>query len=192
MLKFQRATALVLGLFGFLAMTASPRAQMTAGSTPKAGEKAHDFSLASLNGPQVRLADEVRRGPVVLVVLRGWNGYQCPYCTRQFGEFVGKAAEFQARNAQVLFVYPGPDAGGGKVKEFAAKTEMPPNFRMLIDPDFTFTNAYGLRWDAPKETAYPSTFVLDKKGVVTFAATSHAHGDRVPVATVLKALTELE
>ena len=184
---------LTIGL-GLLALAATPRAQTApaAGATPVIGAKAPDFSLASLDGTRVRLSDEVARGPVVLVVLRGWNGYQCPYCTRQFNEFVSKAGDFQASSARVLFVYTGPDAGMAKVKEFAAKTEMPSNFRMLIDPDFTFTKAYGLRWDAPNETAYPSTFVLDKHGIVTFAATSREHGDRVPVATALKALTELK
>ena len=184
---------LTIGL-ALLTLAAAPRAQMSPaiGATPKVGAKAPDFVLASLDGTQVRLSEEVARGPVVLVVLRGWNGYQCPYCTRQFNEFVSKAADFQASRARVLFVYTGPDAGMEKVKEFAARSEMPANFRILIDPDFAFTNAYGLRWDAPKETAYPSTFVLDRNGVVRFAETSRVHGDRVPVATALKALSELQ
>ena len=67
-------------------------------------------------------------------------------------------------------------------------TAIPAAFRILLDPDYTFTQAYGLRWDAPKETAYPSTFVLDRNGTVTFAQTSRAHGDRVPTDVVLKAL----
>ncbi len=30
----------------------------------------------------------------------------------------------------------------------------------MLDPGFTFTNAYGLRWNAPHETAYPTTIVM--------------------------------
>ena len=63
---------------------------------------------------------------------------------------------------------------------------------MLLDPGFTFTQAYRLRWDAPNETAYPSTFVVDTHGTITFARTSRSHGDRVPVAGVLKALAQLD
>ena len=63
-------------------------------------------------------------------------------------------------------------------------------FRILLDPDYSFTQMYGLRWNAPNETAYPSTFVLDKNGIVTFAQISHDHGDRVPAEKILKALAD--
>ena len=62
------------------------------------------------------------------------------------------------------------------------------NAAMLIDPGYGFTNAYGLRWDAPQETAYPATFVIDRDGTIRFARVSLEHGGRTPVADVLKAL----
>lgn len=65
---------------------------------------------------------------------------------------------------------------------------MPANFVFLLDPNYRFTNTYGLRWNASGETAYPSTFIVDKAGTVKFARTSKIHGDRVRVADVLKAL----
>lgn len=159
-------------------------------ATPKVGSKAADFSLQSLDGSTVRLSEAVARGPVVLVVLRGWPGYQCPFCTRQFGDYMANAASFAKSGAQVLFVYPGPADG---LKEHAAaftsNKPLPSAFRILLDPDYTFTKSYGLRWNAPKETAYPSTFVLDRNGMVTFAHTSHDHGDRVTAAAALKAVS---
>jgi len=42
-----------------------------------------------------------------------------------------------------------------------------------------------LRWDAPRETACPATFVLDEKGVVCFAKISHTHGDRTQASEIL-------
>lgn len=158
-------------------------------ATPNVGDKATDFTLQSLDGATVRLSDEVARGPVVLVVLRGWPGYNCPFCTRQFGDYLKNAANFEKSGARVLFVYPGPSDGlKAHADAFTATTPLPAGYRMLLDPGYTFTNAYGLRWNAPKETAYPSTFVLDAKGLVTFAEVSRGHGDRVTTATVLKAL----
>ena len=68
----------------------------------------------------------------------------------------------------------------------------PVAFQLLLDPDYAYTNAYGLRWNAPQETAYPSTFVVNKSGIVTFAQTSKAHGDRVPTDTVLKAVDSIK
>lgn len=163
-----------------------------AGTTPTVGQKAPDFALTRLDGSTVRLSEETARGPVVLVVLRGWPSYQCPFCTRQFGEFLSHGSDFEAAGARVLFVYPGPAEGLEEhARALVADRPLPAGFRILVDPDYTFTHAYGLRWDAPKETAYPSTFVLDTGRNVTFARTSRAHGDRVPVADVLAALAAL-
>jgi peroxiredoxin Q/BCP len=124
------------------------------------------------------------------VVLRGWPGYQCPFCTRQFGDYMAHAEAFAKSGAQVLFVYPGPADGLKEHAEaFTASKSLPAAFRILLDPDYTFTQSYGLRWDAAKETAYPSTFALDRNGVVTFAHTSREHGDRVCAAAALKAVS---
>jgi len=185
------ALLLTLGVGGGVYAQMKPMAPampMTA-VTPKVGDTAADFSLKALDGAAVRLSEEVARGPLVLVVLRGWPGYQCPFCTRQFGDYLTNAEKFAARGARVLFVYPGPADGLREhARAFTDSRPMPTNFRVLLDPDYTFTNAYGLRWDAPKETAYPSTFVLDGKGIITFAEISREHGGRVPTATVLEAL----
>lgn len=160
-------------------------------ATPKVGDKARDFTLQGLDGATVRLSDQLARGSVVLVVLRGFPGYQCPFCTRQFGDYLTNAPKFEAASARVLFVYPGPADG---LREHAAalttRAPLPSAFRILPDPDYAFTQAYGLRWDAPQETAYPSTFVFDRNGVVTFAQTSRSHGDRVTADSVLKVLSE--
>src|SRR4051794_25037337 len=78
------------------------------GKAPKLGGKAPPFSLEATDGQRVTLAGEVARGPVVLVLLRGWPGYQCPFCTRQFADFLSHAGEFGAARARVVFVYPGP------------------------------------------------------------------------------------
>ena len=56
---------------------------------------------------------------------------------------------------------------------------------LVVDPDYAFTNQYGLRWDAPHETAYPSTFLIDRHDVVSFKKVSHEHGDNTTAADVL-------
>src|SRR5512134_4050831 len=75
---------------------------------PKVGDKAPDFTLKTLDDQTVRLSDLTATGKVVLVVLRGWPGYQCPLCTRQVQDYVANAAEFGKQNAKVVMVYPGP------------------------------------------------------------------------------------
>jgi peroxiredoxin len=139
------------------------------GRAPKLGEKAPPFSLPDLDGQRVTLEGELTHGPVVLVLLRGWPGYQCPFCTRQFADFLGHAPAFEAAGTSVVWVYPGPsDSVQQHAREFLASRALPSAFRITTDPDYVFTNAYGLRWDAPQETAYPATFVIDRGGTVRF------------------------
>lgn len=155
--------------------------------TPKVGEKVPDFTLSTPTGATVQLSKHVKKSTVVLVVLRGFPGYQCPYCQKQVHDFVEHASDFAAKKATVLLVYPGPPADLDQhAKEFlASQADLPPNVILATDPDYKMTNLYELRWDAPRETAYPSTFVLDKRGIVLFEKISHSHGDRTTAQDVL-------
>ena len=156
---------------------------------PQVGMEAQDFELTDLGGTKHRLATAVKDGPVVLIVLRGFPGYQCPVCTKQVGQFLSAAEKLQAKGAKVLLVYPGPSRELEKhAADFVSGKTIPAGFHLLLDPDYTFTNAYGLRWEVPNETAYPSTFVIGKDRKVTFAKISKGHGDRSSVEDVLKAL----
>lgn len=159
---------------------------------PAAGQRAPDFELKTLEGRRVRLSARTAQGPVVLVVLRGFPGYQCPFCDRQVHDFIQSASDFEAAGARVWFVYPGP-AGEltARAREFAAGKSFPPGFELVLDPDYAFTKLYNLRWDAPNETAYPSTFLIRRGGEIAFAKTSRSHGGRVPAAEVLEQLRAL-
>ncbi len=156
---------------------------------PKMGAKAPDFKLMSIDGEKVQLSSMAKESNVVLVVLRGYPGYQCPLCSRQVSELRSKASQLASASAKVLLVYPGPAANlGMKAKEFLNDSSLPEGFTMVLDPDYKFTNAYGLRWNAPNETAYPSTFIIDKTGTIKFAEVSGGHSGRVASDTVLAKL----
>jgi peroxiredoxin len=150
---------------------------------PGVGQSAPDFALKNLEGKTVRLSEHTGQGEVVLIVLRGFPGYQCPLCNRQVQEFVSRAGELKGR--KVLLVYPGPPEKGA---EFVADKNLPGNMELLLDTDYAFTNLYQLRWDAPKETAYPSTFVLERGGKIRYAKVSKTHGGRASVSEVVQAL----
>jgi peroxiredoxin len=161
-----------------------------AAETPDVGSKAPDFTLSTPEGTPIRLSELTAKGKVVLVVLRGYPGYQCPYCQRQVHDFQVNAGKFTAQGIQLLLVYPGPPAELEKrAQEFLAKEgTLPANFHLVIDPDYKFTNQYGLRWDALHETAYPSTFLIDQHGIITSRKISHTHGDRTSADDVLNDL----
>ncbi len=159
--------------------------------TPAVGDKAPDFSLSSPTGATVQMSKQQQGNALVLVILRGFPGYQCPYCQKQAHDFVEHAADFAAKKTSVLLVYPGPPASLDQhAKEFlASQPKLPPNVVLVIDPDYKVTNLYGLRWDAPQETAYPSTFILGKDGNILFEKISHSHGDRLSAQDALDHLS---
>src|SRR5678815_2627008 len=73
-----------MGLAGAMVifMTAGVFAEATTqpAKTPGVREKAPDFSLKTLDDQTVELAKLTPQGPVVVIMLRGWVGYQCPVC----------------------------------------------------------------------------------------------------------------
>jgi peroxiredoxin len=177
----------ILSLCSLLASVTVPSAPSS--KAPAVGEVAKDFSLPGLDGKKFELGKLRKRGPVVLVVLRGWPGYQCPICSVQVGSFIARAQDFDARGASMVLVYPGPkERLDEHALEFVTGKSLPPTWHFLLDPNFSFINAYGLRWDAPKETAYPATFVIDRTGKVLFAQVSKGHGGRAKPEAVLETL----
>jgi len=158
--------------------------------TPAIGTKAPDFTLSTPSGKAVTMSSEREGKNLVLVVLRGYPGYDCPFCVQQVHDFILHGAEFAAKDTRVLLVYPGPPAGLDQhAKAFLEKqANLPDNVVLVVDPDYMMTNLYGLRWAAPHETAYPSTFILDMKGIVVFEKISHGHGDRLSAQETLEHL----
>ena len=162
-------------------------------AVPKVGDRAPDFTLVQIDGKKLTLSAEVKSGPVVLIVGRGWVGYQCPFCNRQFGDFLKAAGDIEAAGARVIWIYPGPAEDVQKrAEEFAAGKAFPSNFRFVLDPNYSFTLSYDLRWNAPQETAYPSTFVIDGTGIVRYALVSKSHGGRATAADVLTELRKIK
>jgi peroxiredoxin len=158
---------------------------------PAVGEKPPDFALQTLHGKTVRLSELTSRGRVVLIVLRGYPGYQCPFCNRQVQDFLQESQAFAQAGAHVVMVYPGPQQDLRiRAKEFVADQTLPSHFDLLLDPGYEFTHLYGVRWDAPRETAYPSTFLIDQDGIVFFARISKGHGGRTTAKEILRELAK--
>lgn len=161
-------------------------------SEPEVGRMAKDFELEVAAGQRsgtVRLSEITGEGPVVIAILRGFPGSQCPACAGQVADLVRHAHYFQARNTEVLLVYPGPASElKAKSKDFLEDTKLPVPFTMLLDPDYQLVSDYGLRWDAPHETAYPTTIVIGKDGKIDFVNISRTHRGRTTATTILDQL----
>jgi peroxiredoxin len=93
----------------------------------------------------------------------------------------------------VVLIYPGLASSVQQyASEFITGKSLPDNFHFVTDPDLKTVNLYGLRWNAAGETAYPSTVVVDRQGIVRFVKISRSHGDRSAAPDVLKVLAGLK
>ncbi len=159
---------------------------------PAVGETAPSFALKDLDGKTHSLRRLSADGPVVLVVLRGYIGKQCPLCTRQVGGLLSEAEAFEQRGARVVFIYPGPAEDlNNYARAFIAGSNLPGHYSLLVDPDFELTNRYGIRWDKGTNTAYPATFVIGQGDrEVRFAKVSNSPAGRATPAEVLAVLDD--
>lgn len=123
---------------------------------------------------------------VVLVVLRGLarseDGRACPSCIAQTIGLTANAAAFEGRGAVVLFVFPGPGAGGflQDVKA-GARDERIAAPQLLLDSQCAACDRLGIRDDLAK----PSTYILDREGRVVYAYVGATSTDRPSVKAVL-------
>jgi len=159
-------------------------------ATPSVGQRAPDFTLPTLDGTSLSLSSLASKGPVVLILLRGYPGYQCPFSQQQFLNYQQTAAQFAALGAQVVFIYPGT-ASKNLADDAAQMTGGQPlaaNTHLVLDPDYAFANQYGLRWDDPNQTVYPSTFLVSKSRMIFFAHTGTSSSDLTPPTDALAAL----
>ncbi|MDV6030615.1 MAG: redoxin family protein [Phycisphaera sp. RhM] len=69
--------------------------------------------------------------------------------------------------------------------DFLHGTTLPKPLTLLLDPGDSFTNAYGVRWNAPQETASPTSIVLAETGKIMFVKIRETHGGRSAAEEVL-------
>jgi len=184
---------LSIHIFCFLLFTTSLQAERL-GAGPEEGSKIGEISGTTMNGEAFHLSKLIKKGSVVLIMLRGFPGKQCPVCSIQVAGYIAKAEEFeQQRNTPVVFIYPGEVNDLDKrAKEFTAplekKVDLPGNFIFLLDQNLLITEQLNLLWEDPKETAYPAAFVIDHDGYIQYSKVSDNHGDRATADEILEFL----
>ncbi len=177
---------------GLIVFGCSAPTKMPQPKAPIVGQVAGNFELMTLGGERFELADAVKNSAVVLVVLRGYPGYQCPICSQQVADLMNVSEQLAASDAQVALVYPGEASNlSGYAEEFMESRTLPKNFNLLLDPKMRLVNAYQLRWNSPNETAYPTTIIIEKGGKIAFVKVGKQVVDRVPGNVVIEVLQKL-
>jgi len=173
--------------------TATADAGTKPGTRPAVGDQVRDFDLPIVGSDKtLKLSEAYKDGPVVVVMLRGYPGYQCGICSRQYGKFREAAKNLAKTAKHVIMVYPGGESQlETHANEFVGDAAIPAPIVMVRDPGMKMVQDWDLRWKAPRETAYPATFVIDQSGKVVWAKVSEGHDGRSTVDDVAKALASL-
>jgi peroxiredoxin len=190
---------------GFGRMVAEQAAVDYAARAPKAGDRAPGFTLPDQLGRRVSLTGELEQGPVVLIFYRGeW----CPYCNLMLRTYGLRAAEFSERGARLVAVSPQtPDNSLTMAEKHSLE------FPVMSDEGGEVIGAYGLKYDVAGESRElleaigndlarfngeggwilpaPAVFVIDRDGIVRFAAVNGDYTQRVEPEEALAALDSL-
>ena len=163
------------------------------GEPPPIGERAIDFDLPVVGGDGfVKLSKEYDEGNVVVVVLRGYPGSQCPFCSRQLSGLLNRAKALAQEAHRVILVYPGEGALLKRhAEQFMGSRSLPEPLVIVRDDGMKMVSDWGLRWKKSRETAFPATFVIDQNGRVRWSKISDNHAGRSSVEEIMRELRKL-
>ena len=164
------------------------------------GAQTPDFCLRNHHGQEVRLADKLAQGPVVVTFFRGaW----CPVCNLQVAALARAMPEIRAAGASVIGIHPdstpmtlpedvegfelAQDPDQQVIRDYRVQFRMPSNLQALylgsLDFDLAKRNADG-SWDLP----VPGTFVIGRDGIIRERHVTADFTQRMEPEDVLAAL----
>ncbi|TMO71194.1 alkyl hydroperoxide reductase [Pseudoalteromonas sp. S3785] len=169
------------------------------------GAKISNFSLQNHNDEYVELADLLNKGPVIISFYRGnW----CPYCNLELKALNDYLPQFKTHSAQLIAISPQlPD----ETLSTAQKNDL--EFNVLSDINNKVAEQFGLLFTLDKriqalysqfgidfekyygDKSYklplPATYVINQKGIITYAFLNEDYTLRAEPIDVMAAL-ELE
>jgi peroxiredoxin len=175
----------------------SPRAEPF-----KVGEVLPGFTLTNAEGEAVSLAEQLAKGPVVVVFYRGsW----CPYCVKALDSVEESVADINKLGATVLAISPQKAQQSVDLRK-----KLGLSYQLLTDQDNQLAARLGLMFTLDAETIekyrkygidvgvsngteawqlpIPATYVIDRTGTIRYAWTDADYTKRAPVKKVMQTL----
>ena len=155
----------ILALVALLCAAPAARASGELGQDKfKPGDKAPDFTLKSIAYAEIKLSGYAGKQ----VVLLNFWGLRCGACLEEMPYLDAIAAKYQGKGLAIL----GVDSDGVGVDEVVATlkdVKVSVSYPLLVDPDFTVTDAY-------TNFLVPLTIVIDKSGTIQYIHTGFEKG----------------
>jgi peroxiredoxin len=164
--------------------------------------KAPDFTATNQNGQSVKLSDQLKNGPVVLMFYRG---YWCPFCNKQLMALQDSLAQITGKGATLLAVTPEKPENIAKTTmktkaSFSVLHDAGLNIMKNYDVSFTLDSAtqkkyrgYGIDLDANngangQNLPVPAVYIISKEGVITWRFFDVNYAKRPSVKDILAQL----
>jgi cytochrome c biogenesis protein CcmG, thiol:disulfide interchange protein DsbE len=178
-----RSLAFVLTSLSTLALSAcgstdaSGKGSESGGSDSNlVGNPAPDFSFKAVAGGSGTVSLKSLRGKVVLVDF--WGTF-CEPCKKSFPKLQDLNTKFSASGLKIVGISEDESDDKDKIPSFADTYGA--KFALGWDEDKAIAKAY-------KPPTMPSTFIIDKKGVVRFAHVGYHDGEEAEVEKEIKEL----
>lgn len=154
-----------------------------------------DLTFTDLNGKSVKASELAQGKNLVLVIIRGYSGPICPYCSTQTSRLISNYEKFAKRNAEIVVVYPIEREKDSlhwnqfmvSTREKLADPKIKLPFPVLFDVALKSVNQLGIQKDLSK----PATYILNKQGQVQFAYVGSTIADRPSIKAMLDQLDKL-
>jgi peroxiredoxin len=159
--------------------------------TARVGQPAPDFSLTDVDGRTFRLSDFHNKKKVVLIFVYGAT---CMFCTGQIANLRLQIPEFEAQGTQVLVVEANDSY---RMQATLEGARIPPSDRsiaLLSDSAHVVAATYGVAMQMShiEWLNRPSTFLIDRQGILRKAYLSDSPGDRPWGRTLIEAAGALD
>jgi len=172
----------------------------------KVGQRAPTFSLKEAGGNVIDLAEELKKGPVVLTFYRGgW----CPFCSIQLRAYQEVLQQAYELGASVVAIT--PESPSNVVDTIANNgIEIP----IITDHNNVLAEQYGLKFTVPEITKklhesvgvllpdvndeeswalpVPGTFIINKEGIIIWSHCEAFYVKRAEPKEIIDALISLQ
>jgi peroxiredoxin len=155
------------------------------------GDMAPDFTLMSRDEREVTLSVFRSAKNVVLVFYRG---HWCPYCARQLTELKSLLSDKQKLSTEIVAVSVDPkEMLDAMVEKISSEDGIVPDYLFVSDEGHRVIDRYGiLNPDSDRGIPHPTTFVIDRQGIVRWKFIEVDFRIRPSNEMILEALSEIE
>lgn len=146
------------------------------------GRKAPDFSVTTAEGKSLRLSEFKGKKNLVLVF---YQGSFCSVCGAQLTNLQNHLSAFKEQDTEIIAI-----SADDKAHALQSVGEHGLTFNVVPDEAKKIIHEYGVANVSKKGIAWPSAFVVDKKGIVQLSYAS-AEGHRLHSNEFLPVLSKL-